>query len=418
MARKKAKALPPKMITVYAEILKETEDGILVRCDEDADGVWLPKSQLKYDGERGDTGVEIEIPDWLANEKGFTDGMGKAKEAAVVPPQAPEPPQDVTLYGILKSHDESSYTFAVYNHDDADTSAEFEIPKEEVVLFRTDANEKGHDAITISRAYALEAGIIAAPEEPSCSGNADDEDDSTPGASTVPNDRHWLAQETITAVKHLTQAEKAGFADDMSKLDAEIDDLEEERDSTNKRLKKLIDAKEEERKALSKIVREGQQQREVFCDRLADYNTCEIVWTDAQPPHEEISRRKMTAEELQLPLEKKPKPKDVAPEEQEGQAEGAEAASPESSIDEPVTLRGIVNAITEEDLTMLFIDYKGEEALCDLSKDEVSFESSLQPGDEAAITMSMSLAIELDIVPPKAPVADPEQGQGTAEVVQ
>ena len=69
MARKKAKALPPKMITVYAEILQETELAILVRCDEDADGVWLPKSQIKYSGERGDTGVEIEIPELLADEK-------------------------------------------------------------------------------------------------------------------------------------------------------------------------------------------------------------------------------------------------------------------------------------------------------------------------------------------------------------
>ena len=34
MARKKAKALPPKMITVYAEILQETELAILVRCDD------------------------------------------------------------------------------------------------------------------------------------------------------------------------------------------------------------------------------------------------------------------------------------------------------------------------------------------------------------------------------------------------
>ncbi len=82
MARKKAKALPPKMITVYAEILQETELAILVRCDEDADGVWLPKSQINYEGERGDCGVEIEIPELLADEKGFFDGMGRPEPAA------------------------------------------------------------------------------------------------------------------------------------------------------------------------------------------------------------------------------------------------------------------------------------------------------------------------------------------------
>ena len=77
MARKTAKALPPKMITVYAEILQETGKAILVRCDEDADGEWLPKSQIRYEGERGDTDVEIEIPELLADEKGFFDGMGR-----------------------------------------------------------------------------------------------------------------------------------------------------------------------------------------------------------------------------------------------------------------------------------------------------------------------------------------------------
>ena len=38
------------------------------------------------------------------------------------------------------------------------------------------------------------------------------------------------------------------------------------------------------------------------------YSACEIVWTDAHPPHVEVQRRKMTAEERQLPLEMKDKP--------------------------------------------------------------------------------------------------------------
>lgn len=93
MARRKAKALPPKMITVYGEILQETEDGILVRCDKESDGAWLPKSQIKYDGERGDTGVEIEMPEWLANDKGFFDGDGyEAPAVAPAPAPAPETP--------------------------------------------------------------------------------------------------------------------------------------------------------------------------------------------------------------------------------------------------------------------------------------------------------------------------------------
>lgn len=77
MARKKAKALPqpePEMLTVYGDILQETEDAILVSCD--GEEVWLPKSQIEYAGERGDEYVEISLPDWLAEDKGLSDNQG------------------------------------------------------------------------------------------------------------------------------------------------------------------------------------------------------------------------------------------------------------------------------------------------------------------------------------------------------
>ena len=87
MARKKAKAVPrpePEMYTIYADILQETEaqDGhegaILVNCD--GDEVWLAISQIEFAGERGDTDVEITLPDWLAEEKGLTDGQGRTAD--------------------------------------------------------------------------------------------------------------------------------------------------------------------------------------------------------------------------------------------------------------------------------------------------------------------------------------------------
>ena len=78
MARKKAQALPrpePEMLTVYGDIVQETEDAILVECGGD-EAVWLPKSQIEYDGERGDTDVEISLPVLLAEKNSLVDGQG------------------------------------------------------------------------------------------------------------------------------------------------------------------------------------------------------------------------------------------------------------------------------------------------------------------------------------------------------
>ena len=191
-------------ITVYGEIVKETNDAILLTIDDEDEAVWLPKSQIEYYGDVGDE-VEVNIPEWLADEKCLSDGVGLV---------------------CLQQGDE----------------------------------------------------------------------DTEPGASTVPGDTNWLGQETITVSEQLTTAEKSEYAEEMAALDKEIEELEDERDKISKSLKKQIDAKENERRDLSKIVRDGQATREVFCDKGADYNTLEIVWTDAMPPHEEVSRRKMTEE--------------------------------------------------------------------------------------------------------------------------
>jgi hypothetical protein len=239
MARKKAKSLPPKMITVYAEILQETEKAILVRCDEDADGEWLPKSQIKYSGERGDTGVEIEIPELMADEKGFYDGMGK-EAPPIFPESEPEPAPDTPA--------------------ETDTSTEAE---------------------------------PSAPEP---------QDDEPPAAKRAFGDNvKWIKEEKITVSTPLTEAEKARLADEMSALDKEILTLLEERSEVSSRLKKLADAKEEERLTLSKMVDEGEL-RTFSCDCLKDYGTGEMVWTVAYPPYAEVQRRKMTKEEMQPSL--------------------------------------------------------------------------------------------------------------------
>jgi len=122
------------------------------------------------------------------------------------------------------------------------------------------------------------------------------------------NDNHWLAKETVTVTQELTQAEKAEYAEEMANAQGEKDRLESELDGIKKGYKRLIDAEDSRISQAAKIVRNGKEERSIFCDKVADYKSCEIVWTDAHPPHAEVQRRKMTAEERQLPLVKTEKP--------------------------------------------------------------------------------------------------------------
>lgn len=314
MARKKAKALPPKMITVYAEILQETELAILVRCDEEADGVWLSKSQIKYEGERGDCGVEIEIPALLADEKGFFDGMGRPEPA--VAPAEPQQPETVTLTGKMIEQGEEVITFQVHSLGLDGISIEkqtYEFPVSEVVNIDM-GQEPLNDGIVLNYSYALEVGIVDAPEE----GRAD------VARRNFGDNVKWLKEERITVSAPLTEAEKARYADEMAALDGEIEALKDERAEVSNRLKKQIDAKEEERLALSRAVNDGET-REVLCDCLKDYNTGEMVWTDAFPPYAEVLRRKMTEEEKQPSLlEYQEKNGQTPPPADEGEGEGVD----------------------------------------------------------------------------------------------
>lgn len=295
MARKKAKALPPKMITVYAEILQETELAILVRCDEDADGVWLPKSQIKYSGERGDTGVEIEIPELMADEKGFFDGMGRPEVESA---PAPAEPDTVTFYGSCHDDvEDQGKGHIVFTVEYDDASIDFTIPFGQIVNLHVETPEAAE--ITVSRAYAIETGMMEDPEE----GRAGSEPtpEAPAGKRAFGDNVKWIKEEKITVSQPLSDAEKARYAEEMSALDKEIEALKDERAEVSSRLKKQIDAKEEERLAMSRNVDEGEL-RTFSCDCLKDYGTGEMVWTEAYPPYAEVQRRKMTKEEMQPSL--------------------------------------------------------------------------------------------------------------------
>ena len=51
------------------EIIAETADAILVRYQDEEH--WLPKSEIDYTGQIYDKDVEIEMPQWLAEEQGM-----------------------------------------------------------------------------------------------------------------------------------------------------------------------------------------------------------------------------------------------------------------------------------------------------------------------------------------------------------
>ena len=63
-------------VNIKAEIVRQSEKGVLIKCG--AIQTWLPKSQITINrtipAYGGDTveQYEIEIPGWLAKEKGLT----------------------------------------------------------------------------------------------------------------------------------------------------------------------------------------------------------------------------------------------------------------------------------------------------------------------------------------------------------
>lgn len=85
MPRKKKAAQPAdsqesRTVAIYAEILQTTDSAVLIRCGESE--LWLPLSQIPdFNAERGDTNVEITIPEWLAEEKGLSEGDGAPLES-------------------------------------------------------------------------------------------------------------------------------------------------------------------------------------------------------------------------------------------------------------------------------------------------------------------------------------------------
>lgn len=58
------------IIDVHVLIQHETEKAVLVRGDEEADPVWLPKSQIELESLGAGLGI-VTLPEWLAQERGL-----------------------------------------------------------------------------------------------------------------------------------------------------------------------------------------------------------------------------------------------------------------------------------------------------------------------------------------------------------
>lgn len=312
MPRKKAKALPPTMVSICGDILQETEDAILVDCD--GEEVWLPKSQIEYDGERGDEAVDIELPEWLAEEKGLANGQGMAKYATSAPsPQEPEqPPATVDMDTTVLDISEKDGVHYITVQADTLDMLTYTLPADAVTTSDGAGPLKPGETrlLHIARDAAIAAGIIDPPQ----SGKAKP----LPQA-LVGRDVHWFKHDTFEKAFPLSDADKLFLGEKMAAAQARIDKLEDELADIRKSYKARIDV---ERETLSEAAKEfngGETEpQQVKCDVFQDFTSGELVWVSADESAEILNRRPMTAEE------RRPTLFDAAPVSTQAEQEAAE----------------------------------------------------------------------------------------------
>lgn len=299
MPRKKKAAQPAdsqesRTVTIYAEILQPTDSAVLIRCGESE--LWLPLSQIPdFNAERGDTNVEIAIPEWLAEEKGLSEGDGAPLEST--------PVRDCSSCGNLPLEWEAK------------------MDKGKLTLLCPVCGERtpyGFDC-------ALCATTLPATPAPclECTRNPDLSEDLSIGLSdrwerrrrTFGDKVTWHREEHILIAQPLTEQEKIEYGQEMADALDQIEKYEAELDGQRKLYKRLIEQQEKIAKDAAKLYREGKEEREIFCDCLKDWNTFEMVWVEAEPPYAEVQRRPMTPEEKQpslLDYDHKPESAEVA----------------------------------------------------------------------------------------------------------
>ena len=116
----------------------------------------------------------------------------------------------------------------------------------------------------------------------------------------------YVREETILVSEPLTDAERLGYGQEMADSLAKIEEYEDALDAERKRYKRLIEEQEKIAQSAAKLYRDGKAEREVHCDLIKDWDKCEMVWIEAEPPYREVLRRPMTAEERQGSFLEKP----------------------------------------------------------------------------------------------------------------
>ena len=114
-------------------------------------------------------------------------------------------------------------------------------------------------------------------------------------------DLKWQGEESVTVTQPLTEAEKLEYANDMARALREKRDLEASLKAEQDHYKPLIKAADAAADKAARAFEEGKEEREIFCDKLFDFDSSEVVWADAFSG-EIVQRRRMTHEEKQLPL--------------------------------------------------------------------------------------------------------------------
>lgn len=59
------------IVTIQVRRMNETDKAVLVTADTPRNAVWVPKSQVEVHEEDGTSMVMLDIPEWLAVDKGL-----------------------------------------------------------------------------------------------------------------------------------------------------------------------------------------------------------------------------------------------------------------------------------------------------------------------------------------------------------
>ena len=439
----KATALPkePETFTVYGDILQQTEPteehegAILINCG-DAKEVWLPINSIQFDGERGDTGVAITIPDWLAEQEGLHDGQGKPgpqpgpEGDGETPPEAAAEaeapaPQPCRFKAEVTGIADGAYTILVIAGDE---SREFSFAKD---ALRFD----GDDVVDLQVGYtgiefllgwpvAVESGLadflglsesvadVPAQEEPQAEAAPADPVSAEEADNDAPKTKPYkgkLRTETIKDYVELTPEEKVSYAQDLSEaMERRMD--HKETAATYSRLSREAD---KEAYKIKGILDAGREEREIDCDVIGDFNTGETVWVESQWPHREIRRRPMTDKDRQLllPMDEPKQPEPEAAAAQPAEPAADAVAEPEEEPD-TVTLYGEIMEQRENE-TVFRVHY-GDEANTvaefSIPNDQIQMPAFGDPGstqDMITLTRAYALAVEIIAAPEEAEEATP-----------